>query len=423
MLRLLNLVLAYGSVPLAAFLTGPILARVLGPVGRGELAAAGSVIFLGTVVFACGLPDAAAYCVGRFRYTAPGFLTAVGKVVIVASIGGAVIVAFLAGPISGDSYVTATMLSHYSWVLIPLVLMEILRGTAQGAGRVGMISLEQYTSSFGRLTVIAILALVGALTPTTAFLATFGCAVSAGLFLLSCRNHGADDGGYVGGAGHIKIWSMSGKFWFTAVAMQTNFRLDQAILLPLVGAFNLGIYAVAASVAQILTTLAYAVRSFAYRGLVSGGDIANVLRLVRLTLFGLLLLVGLVSAVSSWFIEAIFGAAFLGSVPPLLVLLAATIPISVNSMLSVCLIVSERVGIIAAAELSAVVVTVVGVFALAPGFGIMGAAVTSLLAYSGSLGVSFLACRRVLKVRVADVFSVRMDDIRWVASQFGQRTA
>jgi O-antigen/teichoic acid export membrane protein len=59
--RLRTLVLssfAYLVVPLSALMTGPLLARSLGPEGRGLMAALLAPLALANVLFTFGVPDA-----------------------------------------------------------------------------------------------------------------------------------------------------------------------------------------------------------------------------------------------------------------------------------------------------------------------------------------------------------------------------
>src|SRR5437868_3750154 len=53
------------AVPAAAVLTGPILARELGPGGRGELAALIAPLMFATLVANFGIPEALTYTVAR----------------------------------------------------------------------------------------------------------------------------------------------------------------------------------------------------------------------------------------------------------------------------------------------------------------------------------------------------------------------
>ena len=69
------------ALPLSALVTGPLLARALGPDGRGVMAALMAPISLANLMFTLGLPDSLAYHVARGRI-------ATGPAVKIALIGG-----------------------------------------------------------------------------------------------------------------------------------------------------------------------------------------------------------------------------------------------------------------------------------------------------------------------------------------------
>lgn len=414
-----GLVLSYLAVPLASFAAAPILARALGPEGRGELAALQSVLLLVTVVVAAGMPEAFALVRGR---QAVGYYALVRRhwMLVTGSCAvGVIAVLGLAPVFSGGSPAVADMLRATCWIVVPLVLIEVARGSCKGAARFGALRNEQVVIGFGRLAVLVLLLVTGTLTVGSAYAATVGTALVAGGFLLLAARVPNDgmERTPTPPPGRGAFRSLVTRFSVGTIAMQANIRLDQAILLPVVGAHGLGLYAVAAAFAQIVGTLFFGVRNFLYGRLVRD-DSMLVFRVLRVLLMAQLLLVGVLMAAAGTVTDLLFGAEYDGGVTAMRVLLAGTVPINVSGLLTIHLATRDRAGRAALAEVLALVVTILGLLLVAPVYGVIGAAWVSVAAYSASATAMVVVTRRTSGVTLSAMFVPRRPDLSILCKGF-----
>jgi O-antigen/teichoic acid export membrane protein len=124
-------------------------------------------------------------------------------------------------------------------------------------------------------------------------------------------------------------------------------------------------------------------------------------RAIPYWLLGFSVFLGLLLAATDWVIRLFFGAAFAGAVPPLAVLMLATIALAIFSSLTPLL---TAVG--ATWTITAVVVVSAGVnvgmnLVLIPRLGIIGAAVATALAYALAAGMILIAVRKRFGLAVA----------------------
>src|SRR5207248_1354771 len=104
------------AIPASAVLTGPILARSLGPAGRGTLAAVLTPIALSTYVLNFGVPEALTYVVAKGRAT-----TATAN--RLALVLGAIIGALCAGGLIALTPVLLQKYPHQQTLFIVLSLL------------------------------------------------------------------------------------------------------------------------------------------------------------------------------------------------------------------------------------------------------------------------------------------------------------
>src|SRR3954470_6637786 len=84
------------ALPLTSLLSGPILARTLGPVQRGEMAAAISPVFVLMFIANMGLPEAATYAIARLRQDPREVFKRVGRLSVAYGIVAATMLWFVA---------------------------------------------------------------------------------------------------------------------------------------------------------------------------------------------------------------------------------------------------------------------------------------------------------------------------------------
>lgn len=393
-------------------LTGVLLARVLGPQARGELAA---VLLWPSILIAVGslgALDAAAYYGARGktdRRTLVGTTLVIGlaQSVLLAGVGAA-IVTFALDDYSDSTTRTAyLMLAYIPLNLIALYLMwllngfqrfawfQILRLTTIGAAAVALVGL----ALSDELTVLAaalgyllanVVTLIGAAVLVQAesgISVRFNLPLARGLLGFGVRSHVSN------------------------VSSALNERLDQLLISVFLRPAQLGFYVIAVTLssATILVGMSvYLVALPAVASLESGSAQATAARrLVALT-FVLSTVVSVpIVLFAPALIELFFGGAFLPAADVARVLVVAAIAFSTNRALGAVLKAIGRPLDPGVAEIIALGATVGGLAALLPAFGLMGAAVASLISYAVS---TIWMVRRVMRALNLSAMSLFLPD-------------
>lgn len=243
--------LSYGAVPLVGLATAPMLARALGPDGRGQLAGALQPLSVADAIAAIGVPAAVTYFFARGvpirQIRTPALSLLLGSSVAV----------FL-GLIAFSSVVSDT-LGVERWILIllwssviPGAYLAYRRALFQGAQRYGVLDTDRSAGAALRLAAISGLFLAG-VTNAVPYMFTYilvGLTVSA--IVLSKRTPSQPkvlEVSSVGGSTAIVRFALLSSASTIAVAL--NNRLDQAVLPAVLSPSELGFYSVAVTVAEV----------------------------------------------------------------------------------------------------------------------------------------------------------------------------
>src|SRR4051812_10200179 len=288
------------AIPASAVLTGPILARSLGPAGRGALAAVLTPIALSTYVLNFGVPEALTYVVAKGRATtatANRLALVLGAIIGTLCAGGLIALT----PVLLQKYPHQQTLFIVLSLLLPLeIAVGMLRYVAQARGRFELMTRERWFSVLSRLVLIAGAALAGTLTVAAAAWFTHGTAVLATLLLLPilwARESDKADEREPPPVVTRFVMRYGLTTWVGTVGGVLVMRLDQVLLTPLAGPKELGYYAVAVSVAEVPLLGLLAVRDVIFSAstdrddphLVARATRATVLLAVPLCLLGILL--------------------------------------------------------------------------------------------------------------------------------------
>jgi O-antigen/teichoic acid export membrane protein len=177
-----------------------------------------------------------------------------------------------------------------------------------------------------------------------------------------------------------------GKTYISSVVAQTNLRLDQMIMSAVVPFAALGNYVVAvamsSTIGPIYTTLAIvALPRVTHQPDSHSGGLEGTRYFKLGVLAGIpLAIVGLLAM--RWLLPLLFGDQYAGAVLPAQILMVAAISQGLNIVLGNSLRGLGRPGLPAIAESIGVIVTVTLLLVTLPIWGVVGAAATSLLAYS-----------------------------------------
>jgi O-antigen/teichoic acid export membrane protein len=390
------------------FLTGPIQARALGPVGRGDLAAIALPLAVAPTLLSLGLGTYLMRESAR-RRSLGVLVGSVGSILILFGLVAAVLAPPLARLFAGDRPVV------YRWLLIGFLTMPlsmfswVLSDLAYGLERWTMLIARQVMVPVLMLTAYAILYLVGALTVASAAAVTITVALLSALPLLPLvRRIGRPHFERAVFGEGIRF---GGKAWLGGLGSLVNVRLDQLLMTRLVAPRELGLYVVAVTASGFFV-------SPLMNGLISGviprsaaEEYGWLGRVLRVTLM-LVLCIGAVIALSAPVaIPLVFGSSFDGAVPMVWILVLGSIPLAGVNILSTVLTLGGRPGFSAVSELVAVGLTIPALIVVLPIWGGVGAAMVSLVAYTLNFTVLLFGAKRHVGATWGDLLIVRRADL------------
>jgi len=369
--------------------SGVMLARALGPHGRGELAAVMLWPGLLAAIGSLGVGDGITYHTARAG-SRPGTVLGSGLALCVPQSAVLVAAGFITVSFTTAHHQGATTGSAYLFLLyIPTYLaatylMAALNGICRHAWFQGLRLLVVALSAAG----VAALAVLGSLTARSAVLVYIAAHLTVLMVAFACWLRTVDLQPRVEASTVRSLVSFGVRSHGGTLAGTLNERLDQLLISVFLAPASLGLYVIAVTLTSV-TGLVGASASLvvlpAVARLPPGAARArSAWRTVAATLLGSVAVTVPVFAVLPQLIALFFGGAYGAAVPFARVLLVAAVLLSTNRVLGAILRAVGRPLDAGAAELLALGTTVVGLAALLPLLGLMGAALTSLLAYAVS---------------------------------------
>lgn len=403
---------------LLGLMTGPILAQALGPAGRGTLAAILVPLFVASWVATLGLPAFARRSAAREGR--PRALVATLSIIALAS----GLIAFLAAPAIASALAEGRDVVHdlllVGLALLPLFIAgNILVSVLAGLERWRYYLAAQLLPPAATLIGLVLLWVAGELTVTTAAITSLGALLLVYLpAALALRGEGAF-------RFELPLARRALAFgiraWPGQLGSLANGRLDQLLMIPLVGAADLGFYVVAWTVSTGPTVLG---RAFAWAVVprVARGDAHIVFTASRILLPAALLSSALIAAVTPVMLPLLFGHEFEKAVGVACILLCGSVALQGEILLGEALSASGRPGLYTMGQMIALAVTVPGLLALLPVLGIYGAALVSVGAHLAQFSFLLWAARRYFAGSYLGLLVPRRSDLRTVAAVLPRRS-
>lgn len=398
--------------PLAALITQPILARGLGVVGRGELAAATAPLLFATAILTLGLPESLTY---HFARQARGIARLTGlSVGILALVGlaGAGLVAVLAEPLSAGHDALAQLIMIAALAIAPSLIVAALRGLAAGDQAWRLIAAERISNALLRLAAVVALQVNGALTPTTATIVVASTSfVGGAVYACTLRRVPHIDANGALDTQQPRLFHYAGQIWLGSVTGMMLSRLDQLLMTPLAGAGQLGYYAVAVSLSEVILVLNSSVREVLFATESRRSDSNRVVRASRMLTIVAFGGSVAIAVVCPWAIPFFFGSDFAPSTGPTLVLLLGVVAASPGSVAGAALSARGRPGLRSLAFTFAAAVNVVAILLFVPRLGAIGAAWATFIGnvVAGNLNIVWL--KTFFGMPILDFYRFRASDM------------
>ena len=319
---------------MAGAITNIVIARTLGPPGKGVLALLGYGVFVATSLGSLGLQAASVYLIGKGRFgkeEIAGGVTAVG---LATGLLGGLGTWFLLPRFQGTVPLTPLMVGATALVVTPALLRLNLSGIFLGTGRMLAYNLSLTGLSLGWMlgSIVLLVPLRG--DTQKAVLLWSGIQIAGSLITIAAVYARAVPR-LPGIGGCTKALLAFGLRTYAANLIWIMvLRVDSFILAAYRSAGEVGIYSVAVLVAEVVLHLPRSLtlvltRRFAAGDLLPAARMAA--RASRLGSMAVLTLGSGLAALAGPVIPFVFGRGFATSVPPLLWLLPGVVSLSVAS--------------------------------------------------------------------------------------------
>jgi O-antigen/teichoic acid export membrane protein len=390
--------------------TGPLLARALGPEGRGTLAAILVPLQLAPHVLGIGLPTYALWYVaqrGRTRQVA----TTLAVIVAVLGVAALPLIPVAAGLLAQDRSLVYGFLVGGLCATPLFVMINVLISSAVALERVGILVATRLLGP--ALTLVLLIALWAAdrVTVTTAALANLGSqllVLAPAALVLGGGGAWAFKRDLVKPAMRFGIRAWPGTLGALAAA-----RLDQLLMIPLVDERDLGLYVVAYTLSTGPAVVATAYQ-YTISPRVARGEQAAIAAGSRLLTPILVVFAGGLAIVTPVLLPLLFGGSFAAAVPLALILLAASVPGQLSAYLGQMMAAAGRPGLFTKSHGVAFAVTLVGLVIALPLAGVYGAAWVSLAAYTAQLAYTLRHVMRIFGGDLRHYLLPRASDLRGI---------
>jgi O-antigen/teichoic acid export membrane protein len=195
-----------------------------------------------------------------------------------------------------------------------------------------------------------------------------------------------------------------------------NMRVDQMIMAAFLRPYDLGLYAVAVAWSNSMQPILGGISAVVFPGVASENkksvQINFFSKAVRVgTMLSFVLAVGL-WIITPWMFPLLFSKKFLPALPAAVILIFAASISGLNSILEDSIRGFGRPITIMWAELSGLVLTAVSLAVFLPVYGIVGAAIASVVGYSATLIYLLLMAKNLTGLRVSSFLRPQMADVK-----------
>jgi O-antigen/teichoic acid export membrane protein len=366
--------------------TAVVVARSLGLAGRGLTAAVIAALAVVPLVSGLGL----SWAVRRetILSDAPAEILRTTRLLSLVSLvpaGAATTVLLLTSLASLPGDLTVVLV--IGMAATPLVVVRNAQiGVLLALRRFGQVALATLAQQASYTVLLVAVAVATGLTPARVVLlyvlsVVASAAFTGGLLRISWR------GPRVGGR---RLLATSVRSIGAEIGEILSYRLDQLLLLPLIGSAQLGAYAVAVNVALLPMPVGQALAANSFESVArSGGRArASAIRENVSEAASLGLLAGMAVAVVAPSLPWVFGAGFAAARLPAVLLAVGTVLVVVTTPATSALIASGRSGASSLAQLVGTGAGIALMYVLAPDHGAVGAAAAAVGGYLVTLGFS-----------------------------------
>ncbi|MDM7914375.1 MAG: oligosaccharide flippase family protein, partial [Candidatus Eisenbacteria bacterium] len=411
--------LAYNVVALfAGAVTNVIVARALGPTGKGILSLINYAVFVAAQIGLLGMPAASIQLIGKGRHGKGEVAAAVTIVALAAGVVCGLAVWLLLPRYAGTIPLTSGMVAAAAILVLPSLLRGDLSGIFMALGRIRAYNLA-YALPTIVWTAVAFVLLVPmhgtveqAVLAWAALQALGGLGTLAWAFRMAPPRFRLEELGPTIRA----AFAFGLPAWAATLIWVLVMRIEGFVLAAYRDAAEVGLYSVAVLIAEVLLNVPRAMNVSLNRRF-AAGEGESVGRLARRASGNgvVLVLIGAVAAaaLAPFVVPLLFGSDFRGSVGPLWVLLPGTVILAFATPLSLYLLQQKgKPAWTGAASFAGLVANVAFCFLWIPRYGALGAAAASTAGYAGHAILIAILFQRSTGVAWSRMVMVERQDVR-----------
>lgn len=399
------------------FATSAVLARALGPTGKGQLALLGTVVMIASLIGDLGLGPALIFYLNRHK-AARSVIASTGLSMRVLFIFVVMVIAASLAPwlvqhvLKEQVTVSLLLLSIF---LMPLTTLSIaLSVLLVGLGEIGKYNYAGIISRGTQLTfIIVLLSLAFLSVPSAIIVAGLSSGCAAAFAFWGLRQSGLHLYPAISKNWLRAFLSYGARAWVGNILQFFNYRLDIFVVNYFIGAAGVGQYSLAVTMAEVVWYIPSAVSTVLFPKTAGDWDTATRFTPIvarNTSLIVVLAAIGL-GTISLPFIRTVYGEAFVPSVMPLLALLPGVVLLGVGKVLASDLAGRGKPQYGTWSASAALALTLLFDLLLIPRMGITGAGIASSLSYGLSSMVLLFLYVRLSGNTVSSVLLIQPSDL------------
>lgn len=404
-----------------SFIISILLARLLGPEGKGTVTALFIVPNILVSLADLGVRQASAFYIGQGKYKIQDVLSSSLFLWVITSVLSVIVV--LIYYLSNQTVEYSSILIIIALIYIPVkILISYFNGILQGQQKINNMNIKFIVEFVTRLLLVVIFVWIFDLSVVGAALATFLTNVIVLIY----------SGYIINKTSTLKIRYIKGipqdmfkkgiVFALALFILQLNYKVDIVFLENMVGSHDLGIYSVGVTIAELVWQLPSAIGIVLFARSAnskSDGESSNrSAKLLRLTWIPLIIVSIVLMIGAPGFVEIIYGTEFIDA-GNIIRLLIPGIVVMVLFKILYADLAGRGHPLFALKTFSfTLIINVVFNLILIPIYGIHGAAISSTISYIiGSILFS-ISYQRYTKLPYKSLFIINSEDIRMIKNIF-----
>jgi O-antigen/teichoic acid export membrane protein len=410
-----------GLIALAGLVTGPLCARLLGPSGRGELAAIQNLYWVVAILAMLGMPEATLYFTAGNKNKGKNVLVSGLVTVLLASPVFFLIFFRLAPVLLAAQSPQVARTAGLCLLGIPLyAISNIPLFALRGQNDLNSWNLLRFLPTLGWLVLLLVISRTGSPTPQILALGyLLVLAVSAIPILWFAHRRLKGDF-----TPEKKSWGPMLKYGFplagAAVPYHLNLRLDQMLMAAFLPASSLGLYVVGVSWSGAVGPILIGIGTVLFPRVASALPSRRAKLLAQGTRFSVVVAIFVAAVIgigTRWMIPLLFGKAFRGSIVVGTVLVVAAAISGLNIVMEEGLRGLGEPSSVFWGETAGLVITIGSLAFLLPRFGILGAGLASVLGYLGTSGILLVRACVKTGFPLSEMLILKSQDLELLTSK------